>query len=348
MRRIVGLALGVGAVSLVYNRERLLDGTLDFIAERNDRRRHLQLPKRIFIVRHGESEGNVNHQIYKTVPDNSLELTQKGFEQADRAGARIKEIVGDETVEFYLSPFQRTFQTSRTILNHFPDQIVRVDIEPRLREQEFGNTQDPEQMPAIRREQQAVGRFWYRFPGGESGADVYHRVASFWTEFKNTHLHIHQTHENAENVVIITHGLTMRFILSVMNRWSPDTFETVWNPNNCDIWVLDYDKAKQRYYINEKLSDKIRSSRRVRVYYKDGTSETKEVQDYLSLPQPRTENPVLACKKMNIDPDCVDSIDWWNGKFKSNFKYGDNTPDSIVQRRQLAEHKQKQDNCKQL
>lgn len=27
-------------------------------------------PKRIFIIRHGESEANVNHSIYDTKPDN--------------------------------------------------------------------------------------------------------------------------------------------------------------------------------------------------------------------------------------------------------------------------------------
>jgi len=133
------------------------------------------------------------------------------------------------------------------ILNSLsPSQIVRIDIEPRLREQEFGNTQDPSQMPEIRKEQSAVGRFWYRFPHGESGADVYHRVAAFWTELYNTHMHIHHPHGKVDNVVVITHGLTMRFILSVAFRWSPDTFETVWNPNNCEIWVLELDPKRKK------------------------------------------------------------------------------------------------------
>lgn len=70
-------------------------------------------------------------------------------------------------------------------------------MEPRLREQEFGNLQGDEFIK-YREEQTKViwagrtffpkllrlfvasifqiGRFWYRFPTGESGADVYDRV----------------------------------------------------------------------------------------------------------------------------------------------------------------------------
>jgi len=241
------LSVGVCA-SLIYKyREPLLDSCLDRLAKITYERRTTHLPKRIIMIRHGESEGNVNHNIYKTVPDNCIELTEKGFEQAKEVGESLKKIVGDEKIEIYLSPYQRTFQTSRMILNSLsPSQIVRIDIEPRLREQEFGNTQDPSQMPEIRKEQSAVGRFWYRFPHGESGADVYHRVAAFWTELYNTHMHIHHPHGKVDNVVVITHGLTMRFILSVAFRWSPDTFETVWNPNNCEIWVLELDPKRKK------------------------------------------------------------------------------------------------------
>lgn len=37
-------------------------------------------PKRIVLVRHGESQGNVDDAIYETVPDHALSLTPKGIE----------------------------------------------------------------------------------------------------------------------------------------------------------------------------------------------------------------------------------------------------------------------------
>src|SRR3954464_99313 len=69
-------------------------------------------PRRIYLVRHGESEGNVNKEIYKTKPDYALELTFDGIMQARRAGEAInKEILPHETIAFYSSPFYRTRQT---------------------------------------------------------------------------------------------------------------------------------------------------------------------------------------------------------------------------------------------
>lgn len=39
--------------------------------------------------------------------------------------------------------------------------------------------QDPDRMPEIMRERRQIGPFYYRFPDGESGADVYDRVDNF-------------------------------------------------------------------------------------------------------------------------------------------------------------------------
>lgn len=39
--------------------------------------------------------------------------------------------------------------------------------------------QDPDAMPSIMRERREIGAFYYRFPDGESGADVYDRVDNF-------------------------------------------------------------------------------------------------------------------------------------------------------------------------
>ena len=40
------------------------------------------VPKRLILVRHGESEGNINHRIYETVADGLLHLTEKSWQQA--------------------------------------------------------------------------------------------------------------------------------------------------------------------------------------------------------------------------------------------------------------------------
>lgn len=94
------------------------------------------LPKRIILVRHGESEANADHSLLRYKPDNLIELTAKGSQQALAVGKRIKQVVGDEKVCLVVSPFERTLQTSRNLrLALDESQIVKTSVEPRLREQ---------------------------------------------------------------------------------------------------------------------------------------------------------------------------------------------------------------------
>jgi len=55
-------------------------------------------PKRIILIRHGESEGNLDSSLYKTTPDYALKLTQKGVSQAKQAGKEIKSLIDDESI----------------------------------------------------------------------------------------------------------------------------------------------------------------------------------------------------------------------------------------------------------
>lgn len=47
-------------------------------------------PRRIILVRHGESEGNVDESVYTRVPDPKIGLTNRGKVQAEQCGERIK------------------------------------------------------------------------------------------------------------------------------------------------------------------------------------------------------------------------------------------------------------------
>lgn len=68
-------------------------------------------PKRIILIRHGESQANVDKYLFGSVPDYTIELIDKGREQAKEAGKRLKELVGDQPVYFYVYPFWRARST---------------------------------------------------------------------------------------------------------------------------------------------------------------------------------------------------------------------------------------------
>lgn len=143
------------------------------------------LPKRIILVRHGESQGNLDTAAYTTTPDHAIQLTPQGITQARLAGAKLRRIVsGDGScpnwqVYFYVSPYDRTRSTLREIGRSFSKKrVIGVREECRIREQDFGNFQVKERMNAIKEARLRFGRFYYRFPEGESAADVFDRVSS--------------------------------------------------------------------------------------------------------------------------------------------------------------------------
>lgn len=82
-------------------------------------------------------------------------------------------------VYFYVSPYERTRSTLREIGRAFSRRrVIGVREECRIREQDFGNFQVVERMKVIKETREKFGRFFYRFPEGESAADVYDRVSS--------------------------------------------------------------------------------------------------------------------------------------------------------------------------
>jgi broad specificity phosphatase PhoE len=281
--------------------------------------RRERLPQLVILVRHGESQGNADHTLFRTIPDNLVSLTDLGMEQAANAGRRIEDILelfNIRRVHLIVSPFERTLQTAARLRESFEHRIVRTELESRIREQEFGNLQG-ENLQEYRDEQKRVGRFWYRFPTGESGTDVYDRVKSWWHEsVANVNLRV--GYEYVDALVIVTHGLTMRFTLMQLFSWSPTTFHSVWNAGNCDVYVLRKDLSKAGiapYVLDDKLGDKPKSSIEVAISFRSSPSLPKVfvLNDYLSIPPPRTIRMELVKQKLaeqypTLDVSDIESI----------------------------------------
>jgi broad specificity phosphatase PhoE len=197
-------------------------------------------PRRILLVRHGESQGNVDDSIYETVPDHALSLTPTGVVQATEAGRRLRAYLGDEPVTMYASPYVRTRQTVEALALGVATEDVR--IEPRLREQDWANFQDPADIAEQKRLRNEYGHFYYRFTHGESGSDVYDRVSTFleslwrYIEAETPGLGGHRMSD--QNLVIVTHGLTMRLFCMRWFHWSVEFFESLENPENGGFVVL--------------------------------------------------------------------------------------------------------------
>ncbi len=86
---------------------------------------------------------------------------------------------GDQYKLFFMcSPYCRTRQTFVAIRQAFEDRhFAGLQEEVQLREQDFGNMQQPEKIKQDIAERNRFGRFYFRFPNGESSSDVSGDVA---------------------------------------------------------------------------------------------------------------------------------------------------------------------------
>ncbi|XP_024358718.1 phosphoglycerate mutase-like protein AT74H [Physcomitrium patens] len=216
-------------------------------------------PRRIILVRHGESEGNVDSKKYCDIADPKIRLTEAGANQAKECGEKIRDMIKTQSeddewlVYFYVSPYTRTLCTLKEIGRAFESDkkhIVGVREEPRIREQDFGNFQETHKITAVKKERQRFGRFFYRFPEGESAADVFDRVTSFleslWRDIDMNRLHKPSSTKTLEvNLVIVSHGVTMRVFLMRWFKWTVEQFEKLNNPKNCEVRVMELGEGEE-------------------------------------------------------------------------------------------------------
>jgi len=223
------------------------------------------MPRTVTLIRHGESEGNVNADLFQTKPDSMMKLTELGWAQARMAGKTLREQIikqnGKNSIHFIVSPYVRTMETFHAIASAWCDPDKEFgDIEdrnerlsawyerlamegltwledPRIREQDFGNYQDAHAVKKAQIERRQFGAFYYRFLNGESGSDVFDRVSTFFDSlWRSFHYPDH-----AQNYVLVTHGISIRVLLARYFHYSIDQFHMMKNPTNCEMVILQHD-----------------------------------------------------------------------------------------------------------
>ncbi|KAJ3219860.1 hypothetical protein HDU67_009048 [Dinochytrium kinnereticum] len=197
-------------------------------------------PRLIILVRHGESELAVDRDILCHTADHRIHLTERGQEQAVEAGKRLRGLVGEgERVRFYVSPYQRTRETFWLMSRALDKERYDYFEEPRLREQDFGNFQSKDQMEECKAERTRYGHFYYRFPGGESGADVYDRMSTF---FETLHRQFKRS-DFPEVLVLVSHGLSSRLFLMRWFHWNVEDFESLDNLDHCEMVIMEREEC---------------------------------------------------------------------------------------------------------
>jgi broad specificity phosphatase PhoE len=214
-------------------------------------------PKRVILIRHGLSQMFDTESVSTQTPDNSIPLHEKGIAQCKLSGEELRKIIPEnETIRFLVSPFKRTVETFEHISKFFKPSQYTFTEEPRIREQEIGNYQQTSEFKKSNKEREVVGKFYFRYFCGESGADVYDRASLFLDSLFREIDDVDNS--KVDNIVLITHSLFMRLFLMRYYSWPVEYFNLLKSPGFGKIWVLEknkdgrYDlKTEMNYYDKE-------------------------------------------------------------------------------------------------
>jgi len=221
----------------------------------------------LYLVRHGQTEGNVQRSLYLEKADHAIRLTPLGIEQARLAGAflaahlaAVREADGDAfgKVRVWFSPYYRARETAGHILRQFPQALgsglVTYREEPCLIEQKAGlfdgldDSQYIEQHPAEARDYakhlRYNGRAYAKSPMGESRLDVVIRGKHVF----GTIVDDYRTH-NIRHVIVVSHGVTVRAFAMGWMRYSPEWLDAERNPGNC--WIRHLHGSRTSGYVDE-------------------------------------------------------------------------------------------------
>jgi broad specificity phosphatase PhoE len=212
-------------------------------------------PSYVWIVRHGESAGNVaRHAAEKAqlpavdiaTRDCDVPLSTLGERQADALGAWFAALEPDRRPTVVLSsPYCRARDTANRVRAQFGAAAPPLIFDERLREREFGILDRlTKHGIAIHHPQQAdlrqlLGKFYHRPPGGESWCDIILRlrsvIDSMSIEFAD------------ERVLIVCHSVVVLCFRYLFERMTEDEILDIDRNNevaNCSVTSYVNDPAR--------------------------------------------------------------------------------------------------------
>ena len=211
-------------------------------------------PAKLWIVRHGQSAGNVARDkadaaglgsIDIAVRDVDVPLSDLGHQQAEALGHWFAGLPEAERPEVVLvSPYVRARQTAKAICEAggVADSGRQPIVDERLREREFGlwdrltTAGVREKYPEQAAQRALLGKFYHRPPGGESWADVILRLRSA--------LDTVSLHHADRRVLIVCHQvvvLCLRYILEELDEAQILAIDKEGDVVNCGVCEYDFE-----------------------------------------------------------------------------------------------------------
>ena len=198
--------------------------------------------KKIYIVRHGQTDFNLQNIVQGSGVDSSL--NQRGLAQARAFFDHYKDVPFDK---IYTSSLKRTKET----VKGFIDMGIPTEALAGLNEISWGNkegykiTPDEDQYYHYMLKQWQLGNTTLRIEGGESPDDVVVRM-------KPAVDHIMSKTEE-KTILVCMHGRAIRILLCILLNYPLKSMDMFEHENLC-LYLLHYDEGQFTVELNNDIS----------------------------------------------------------------------------------------------
>lgn len=214
-------------------------------------------PQTIWIVRHGQSAGNVARDqaeaaglplIDIATRDIDTPLSALGEQQADALGHWFGQLPPDQQPNVVLcSSYVRARRTAEIAMQSAGIDLddITFNADERLREKEFGILDRltkfgiVQKYPELHEQRTHVGKFYFRPPGGESWCDVILRLRSVLDTISREY--------RRERVLIVGHQVIVncfRYLFERMDERQILEIDRIADVPNCSVTSYEFDPSR--------------------------------------------------------------------------------------------------------
>ncbi len=171
--------------------------------------------KRIVLIRHGESQWNLENRFTGWV---DVPLSPKGEQEARAAGEKVRAFRFEHA---FTSVLTRAIRTLEIVLDVIGQPDLPVEQNQALNERMYGELQGLNKTETAEKYGEAQVKLWRRSydvrpPGGESLQDTAERVLPYYRERLWPRL------AQGETLLVVAHGNSLRALVMHLEQLSPD------------------------------------------------------------------------------------------------------------------------------
>lgn len=214
--------------------------------------------QKIYIVRHGESEGNANKDVYGLVPTELIKLTDLGIAQSKDIGASLSSKIDVNSTTFFVSTFLRAQQTYDNMLSKFDDDSAKVVADRKIDSDqivEVNSYSHPsyERFMELKKDLSSQEFYYFKHPEGENCEEAYDRLSKFMDQTIDAY---EKDRSLGDSAVLVMHGLSISLLIKYLLKFDIEGYRSLHYPVNCECLHFYLDDSG-----NFKTDDKLPSSK---------------------------------------------------------------------------------------